>query len=167
LRNIVVLPYDEKWKLEFEKIRNELDIALMDTALSIEHIGSTAVKGMYAKPIIDIDIVIEKDKFSLVCDRLKIIGYEHVGDLGITGREAFKYTEKKHLMVHHLYVCSEDSPELEKHIKLRDYLQNHIYERERYSSIKIEMAGKYPHDIDSYINGKQPVILDIYKKCGL
>lgn len=95
MRNIVVLPYDENWTYEFEKIKKELEFALMGAEISIEHIGSTSVKGLYAKPIIDIDIVIENDTFHIICDRLKEIGYEHVGDLGITGREAFKYDDKK------------------------------------------------------------------------
>jgi GrpB-like predicted nucleotidyltransferase (UPF0157 family) len=167
LRNIVVLPYDDIWAFEFEKIKMELETALKGAELSIEHVGSTSVKGLAAKPIIDIDIVIENDNFNIVRDRLREIGYEHVGDLGITGREAFKYTDKKHLMDHHPYVCAKDSSELKRHIKFRDHLRTNIIDRERYSAIKLEMASKYPHDIDNYINGKQPVILDIYKKCGL
>ena len=110
MRNIIVLPYDENWPAEFEKIKSELEAALMGAAISIEHVGSTAVKGLYAKPIIDIDIVIEGDMFSVVRDRLKSIGYEHEGDLGIPTREAFKYLDKKHLMEHHLYVCPKTLP---------------------------------------------------------
>lgn len=70
-------------------------------------------------------------------------------------------------MDHHLYVCSKDSSELKRHIMFRNYLRTNQSDRERYSAIKIEMAKKFPHDIDSYINGKQPVIVDIYRKCGL
>lgn len=167
MRNIVVVPYDKKWKDEFLKIKNELDIALKGTIISIEHVGSTSVEGLCAKPIIDIDIVIEENMFSTVKQLLKNIGYEHVGDLGIVGREAFDYNNKSHLMVHHLYVCNKDSAELKRHIALRDYLLNNKDDRDRYSNIKIEMAKLFPHDIDSYIKGKENVIIEIYKKCGL
>lgn len=167
MRNIIVLPYDDNWAIEFEKIKSELQAALMGSETSIEHVGSTSVKGMYAKPIIDIDIVIENDMFDTVRNRLRSIGYEHVGDLGITSREAFDYNGKNHLMEHHLYVCPKDSPELKRHIMFRDYLRLNETDRDRYSKVKIEMAKKFPHDIDGYISGKQPVILDIYMKCGI
>jgi GrpB-like predicted nucleotidyltransferase (UPF0157 family) len=166
-RNVVVLPYDNNWKTEFDKIKSELLAAFGDFVLSIEHVGSTSVIGLYAKPIIDIDIVVENDKFELVKNNLEVIGYSYEGDLGIAGREAFKYSEKLHLMEHHLYVCAKDAAELKRHIMFRDYLRTHDTDRDKYSEIKIEMAKNFPHDIDNYINGKQHFILGIYKKCGL
>jgi GrpB-like predicted nucleotidyltransferase (UPF0157 family) len=165
--NIVVVPYDPDWAKEFSKIEKELLVAISDVVLSIEHVGSTSVTGLYAKPIIDIDIVADNDMFAQVKEKLKEIGYEHVGDLGIESREAFSYKNKEHLMEHHLYVCNKNASELKRHITFRDYLRLHDDERDRYSRIKIEMAEKFPHDIDNYLLGKQSVILDIYKKCGL
>lgn len=98
---------------------------------------------------------------------LKSIDYISEGDLGIHGREAFRYYNKEHLMKHHLYVCNKDNKELHRHIKFRDYLKAHKLERDRYGSIKKEMTEKYPEDIDLYINGKEQIILEIYKKCRL
>lgn len=165
--NIVVIPYNPDWVEEFKKIENELLVAIQHDIVSIEHVGSTSVEGLHAKPIIDIDIVVENDKFSIVKQRLKEIDYEHVGDLGIVSREAFSYKNKEHLMEHHLYVCTKESSELKRHITFRNYLRLHADERDRYGKIKIEMAKKFPHDIDNYLLGKESVILDIYKKCGL
>ncbi|MCL1873671.1 MAG: GrpB family protein [Clostridiales bacterium] len=167
MRNIVVVPYDISWIDGFEQIKNELEYALSGLFLAIEHIGSTSVPGLYAKPIIDIDIVVEKTVFAKVKERLDKLGYSHVGDLGIEGREAFKYEGKHHLMEHHLYVCDKDADELKRHIALRDFLRTNKEYRDKYSAIKIEMAQKYPNDIDNYLDGKQPVILEIYEKCGL
>jgi GrpB-like predicted nucleotidyltransferase (UPF0157 family) len=161
------VPYDEKWPAEFEKIKNELLPVIGNDIISIEHVGSTSVKGLYAKPIIDIDIVIEKGMFETVKGDLVKIGYIHEGDLGITGREAFKYNNKQHLMEHHLYVCDKNADELRRHITLRDYLRTHDADRDEYSKIKLAMAKKYPHDIDSYMNGKSLVVLSIFQKCGL
>ena len=122
MREITVVPYDPSWHEAFERICRELKSALHDSVLAIEHVGSTSVPGLYAKPIIDIDIVISTGMFETVKALLGSIGYMHAGDLGIEGREAFKYEGKPHLMVHHLYVCNEDSDELKRHLALRDFL---------------------------------------------
>ena len=89
---VVVLPYDEAWKSAFEKIKDEIEEVIGDLIIGIEHIGSTSVEGMFAKPCIDIDVIIEDySVFHAVVSRLKTIGYIHEGDLGIKNREAFKY----------------------------------------------------------------------------
>jgi len=168
MRNIIVVPHDENWKHEFGKLKDEISPLLEDLIISIEHVGSTAVRGLYAKPIIDMNVII--DDFSIlpiVIQRLSQINYTHVGDLGIIDREAFKYTDKPHLMEHHLYVCSKNSLEHKRQIAFRDYLRLNPDDCEKYSRIKIEMAKKFPHDIDNYISGKQSVILEIYEKCGI
>ena len=165
-RYVIVEDYNSIWKDEFKKIKDELLTALSGQVISIEHVGSTAVEGLCAKPIIDIDIVIDNN-FEEVKGLLEMVGYTHEGDLGISGREAFKYVNKPYLMMHHLYVCNKDNDELYRHITFRDYLRNHIKDREIYNKIKKEMAFKYPQDIDTYMMGKQPVILEIYRKCGL
>ncbi|MBO7451594.1 MAG: GrpB family protein [Clostridiales bacterium] len=167
-RNIVVLPYDENWKKAFEDIKNELDVVLKDLVLSIEHVGSTSVEGLSAKPIIDIDVVIEdRSRLDDVITALGKIGYTHEGDQGIPGREAFKYDGKEHLMKHHLYVCSKDASELKRHISFRDYLREHPEAVREYSRVKEEGARLFPHDIDSYIEHKSPFIESIYKEIGL
>ena len=160
MRNIVVVPYNSDWENEFERIKSEL-VSMLSDIISVEHVGSTSVPGLYAKPIIDIDIVIEKENFDKVKEQLAKAGYFHVGDLGIIGREAFKYQDKSHLMEHHLYVCDKDSDELRRHLALRDFLRDNVEYCKKYSDIKLEMAIKYPHDIDAYILGKQSVILEI------
>lgn len=166
-RNIVVVPYDSGWAAEFEKIKSELMPALSGSALGIEHVGSTSVPGLCAKPIIDIDIVTESGGFETVKAHLQTLGYQHRGHLGIPGREAFGYDGKAHLMEHHLYVCAKDAAELKRHLALRDYLRAHAAEREQYGRIKQQMAILHPHDIDAYLAGKQPFILAVYRKCGL
>ncbi len=165
-KHVIVEDYNPEWKNEFERISNKLLDVLTRKIISIEHVGSTSVHGLAAKPIIDIDIVIDNN-FEEIKQVLEAEGYLYEGDLGIPGREAFRYENKPHLMKHHLYVCNKENEELHRHITFRDYLRLNNEEREKYSTIKKEMALKYPYDIDSYIEGKQPVILEIYKKCGL
>jgi GrpB-like predicted nucleotidyltransferase (UPF0157 family) len=167
-RKVIVLPYDEAWKTAFEAIKAEIESALGELILGIEHVGSTSVEGMSAKPCIDLDVIIKDDSMlDVVIERLAGIGYIHEGDLGIKGREAFKYTDKPHLMAHHLYVCTESSDELRRHIVFRDFLRNNPDAAKRYSAIK-EMAAKlYPNDIDKYIEYKSPYIQELYVQCGL
>ena len=107
-RKVVVLPYDVAWQSAFEKIKVEIEEAIGNLMIGIEHVGSTSVAGMSAKPCIDIDVIIKDySVFAAVVDGLKAIGYIHEGDLGIKDREAFQYTDKPYLMTHHLYVCPQ------------------------------------------------------------
>jgi GrpB-like predicted nucleotidyltransferase (UPF0157 family) len=167
-KQVIVMPYDEAWKEDFNAIRDELAAALKDLILSIEHVGSTSVEGLSAKPVIDIDVVI-RDRSVLpdVISALQSIGYSHEGDLGIPGREAFKYEGKTHLRKHHLYVCAQDADELKRHISFRDYLRSHPDAVAEYGRIKEEGAALYPNDIDKYIEHKAPFIEGVYREIGL
>ena len=168
---VIVTEYDPGWPEEFGRIRAELDRAL--TALPstvpyrIEHVGSTSVPGLSAKPVIDLDLVIPSmADFPAVRDALERAGYRHEGDLGIPSREAFRYDGKPHLMKHHLYVCPADSPELHRHLTFRDRLRSHPDEAEEYGRIKTEAAARHPDDMDAYIAEKSPFIEKIYRRCG-
>ena len=167
-RKVVVLPYDVAWQSAFEKIKGEIEEAIGDSIIGIEHIGSTSVEGMSAKPCIDIDVIIKDySAFPAVVDGLKAIGYIHEGDLGIKDREAFQYTDKPYLMTHHLYVCPQYSEELQRHITFRDFLRSNPEAVKKYSLIKEKAAKLFPNDIDGYIEYKSPCIEELYKECGL
>ena len=136
-RKVVVLPYDVAWQPAFEKIKGEIEEAIGDLIVGIEHVGSTSVEGMSAKPCIDIDVIIKDySVFGEIVRKLGSIGYIHEGDLGIKDREAFKYADKPHLMLHHLYVCPQDSEELRRHITFRDFLRRTPEAVRKYSLVK-------------------------------
>ena len=167
-KKVIVLPYDRAWRTAFEEIKQELVAALGDLALRVEHVGSTSVEGLSAKPCIDIDVVIrDYAVLDTVVNQLASIGYIHEGNLGIEGREAFRYTDKPHLQMHHLYVCPQDSLELHRHVAFRDYLRLHPDAAEKYGKVKEEAARLYPNDIEKYIAHKSPCIAEIYEACGL
>ena len=167
-KKVMVLPYDAAWESAFEAIRAEIQTALGDLMLGIEHVGSTSVKGMSAKPCIDIDVVIrDYSVFDAVVQKLDAIGYIHEGDLGIKDREAFKYANKPHLMTHHLYVCPRDSKELHRHIVFRDFLRENPEAVKKYSRVKETAAQLFPDEIEQYIAFKAPCIEELYIKCGL
>lgn len=167
-KKVIVLPYDAAWKTAFEDIKCEIQYALADLIIGIEHVGSTSVEGLSAKPCIDIDIIIQDyTAFDKIVKKLANIGYVHEGNLGIENREAFRYSNKPHLMTHHLYVCPQNSKELHRHIAFRDFLRNNPEAARQYGHIKETAAQLFPDDIDQYMAYKSPCIAELYKKCGL
>ncbi len=167
-KKVTVVDYNHVWAENFLTIKKELLGVLGDLALSIEHVGSTSVVGLPAKPIIDIDVVINSvDELDSAIQKLASIGYKFEGDLGIADRYAFQYNDKEHLQEHHLYVCPKTSKELHRHIVFRDYLRTHPHDAVVYGNIKKEAAKLYPNDIEQYIQYKASCISELYKKCGL
>ena len=167
-KKVVVVPYDEKWRSAFEAIKNEVGAVIGNIILGMEHVGSTSVEGLSSKPCIDIDVIIKDySVFDEIVEKLGAIGYVHEGNLGIKDREAFKYTDKPHLMTHHLYVCTQYSEELHRHITFRDFLRRAPDAVEKYSLVKEKAAELFPNNIDKYIEYKAPCIEELYSMCGL
>ena len=167
-KKITVMPYDVKWEEDYKTLREVILRSLGNLAIRIEHIGSTSVRGMSAKPIIDMDVVINDRKdFNDVILSLANAGYVYEGDLGIADREAFAYKGEAELPEHHLYVCPEDSPELRKHTAFRDYLRTNPDAAREYSRIKEKGADLYPDDIEKYIQYKSSYIQKVYAELEL
>jgi GrpB-like predicted nucleotidyltransferase (UPF0157 family) len=154
---IIVVDYDPHWPATFEILRSSLAGALGGLVAAIEHIGSTAVPGLAAKPIIDIDVLLKcASDLPLVIQRLASLGYTHRGDLGVAGREAFACPPGAH--AHHLYVCPPESQEYRRHLALRDYLRSHSAEAAAYSNLKRSLAARFRHDRSAYTEGKREFI---------
>jgi GrpB-like predicted nucleotidyltransferase (UPF0157 family) len=158
---MIIVQYDENWVQQYTQIKNVLENNLCKI-IKIEHIGSTSILGMWAKPIIDIDIVIENvEDFEIIKKELEIIGYLHEGNLGIIGREVFKRNGiLKHEILdkinHHLYVCTEDNEELKRHILFRDYLNKNYEIKMEYNNIKKTIIEKYGNeDRNKYVTTKE------------
>ena len=166
---MIVVNYNEKWPQDFLKIKNELT-KVLTVKCEVQHVGSTSIPGMKAKPIIDIDVVLDNwADFEAVKKVLAEIGYEHEGDKGITGREAFCRNGKVHNEIlddidHHLYVCSVDNEEYKRHILFRDYLRNHDEARDRYNQIKEEILAKVgPENRAGYVQMKEDEYRDFFE----
>ena len=159
---IVVVDYDPIWPKTFQTLRARLEAVLGPLALAIEHVGSTAVPGLPAKPIIDIDVVvIGQSEVTMAIERLSSAGYTHVGDLGVIGREAFESPEGS--LEHHLYVCSQDSRELHRHLAFRDYLRSHPKTAREYATLKRELAVKFKNDREAYADAKTSFVEQVLK----
>jgi GrpB-like predicted nucleotidyltransferase (UPF0157 family) len=165
MRRIEVVDYDPSWPNTFESLRSILWPVLADVASSIEHVGSTSVPGLAAKPIIDISIAVpESPDVQIGISRLMTLGYVHRGDLGIKGREAFANPEG--LPTHNLYLCPCDSVALANHLALRNYLRTHPEAASEYGELKKRLAQRFPDDIESYIDGKTTMLLTMLRATG-
>ena len=165
-RLIVVTDYDPSWASLFLTFRDALWPHVHDIAVGFEHVGSTAVPGLPAKPIIDMDIIVSDTRAaSEAIGRLLPLGYVHRGEMGVSGRHAFFHPQDK--PAHHLYVCLLGSVGLNNHRTFRDHLRTHPEDLLEYGRLKRELAARYPHDIDAYIDGKTSFIVGILKQVGM
>lgn len=176
MRKVIVEDYNIEWAEEFNKLKQIYLTHLEHLVVAIEHVGSTAVPGLAAKPILDIDIIIDDEsKKEQIINILKEIGYTHQGDLGIKGREAFKRNDEKVpydqimdlKLDHHLYLCVLGTISLENHIKFRDFLRNNEAAVIEYSALKKELAKKYEYDINRYVEEKTPFITKMLALAGI
>jgi GrpB-like predicted nucleotidyltransferase (UPF0157 family) len=148
-----VVDFDPSWEAAFEQVRSYVWPAVEGLALAVEHVGSTAVKGLAAKPIIDVDVVVAKThEVAMATLALAACGYDHEGDLGIPGREA--YSGPGSLPAHHLYVVVDGAPPYLDHVDLRDYLRTHPEQALRYTREKRRLAHLLKTDREAYVNGK-------------
>lgn len=127
--------------------------------------GSTSIEGLSAKPIIDLDLVMDSyDVLPAIIERLQQYGYVHQGNLGIEGREAFKRVMDDEFMKYHLYVCPKDGKGYLEHLAFRDYLRSDEAARQEYEKVKLHLVEQYRYDIDAYCEGKTAFVTSILRK---
>jgi GrpB-like predicted nucleotidyltransferase (UPF0157 family) len=161
-REIAVHDYDHEWPNWFETVRRHIWPAVEDVALRIDHVGSTSVPGLAAKPIIDMDIVVaSEDDVRRVIERLAAIGYRWRGDLGVTGREAFQPMRDEGLPPHHLYLVAENNKAHLDHWLLRDLLRQDAQARARYAALKRRNVELANNDMDVYVGAKAKLVAEL------
>jgi GrpB-like predicted nucleotidyltransferase (UPF0157 family) len=154
---VVIADYDPSWPFVFAQLRGRLAATLSPFAVAIEHVGSTAVPGLAAKPIIDLDVVIaDRADLPAVLQRLHPLGYRHEGDLGVPGREAF--TTPAGAPPHHLYVCAIRTAALDRHLAFRDALRADAAAADAYSDLKRTLAARLGHDRIAYTEAKSAFV---------
>lgn len=162
---IRVYPYDESWPGRFEVLKRNYDEALVEVPiLAIEHVGSTSVPGLWAKPIIDIDIVVAEENYQAAISALENYGYGSMGDLGIEGRWAFDAANAPYET--NTYVVRSESLALRNHLAVREVLRSNPKLRDEYGAVKRKLA-KETSDIAVYIDGKTDLLQRILKLGGL
>ncbi len=170
---VEIVEYNPEWPRVFRELSRLISTVVGDLVLRIEHVGSTSVYGLAAKPIIDLDVVIAtRDQLPEIADRLGIMGYVHEGDLGIEGREAFgregedvpKDGTGRNWPAHHLYVCAEGNIELIRHVVFRDYLRKTPGEAMAYGKLKYQLAQQYRYDVEAYCEAKTSFVNSVLEK---
>ena len=152
--------YDTQWPYLFSCIEHELRQQLGALVLAIEHVGSTAVPGLAAKPIIDIEVVISSSyQFPAVKERLERFGYIHRGPCGVPDREVFRCVID--LPLHHLYVSEMDARPLNEHLRFRNALRQNPELASEYAVLKRALADQYRHDRDAYTEAKTGFIRSV------
>jgi GrpB-like predicted nucleotidyltransferase (UPF0157 family) len=161
---LIVEPYNPEWPRWFLRLQTFVYRNLVGTYYAVEHVGSTAVPGLWAKPIIDVDVVLREGKFANAKGRLVAAGYEYEGDQGTPGRESFRLADaglKAALPEHHLYVLDAGAEELRRHRAFRDFLRAHPDWVERLSAHKREVAARAGDDRQAYQDGKAAIVEEI------
>ena len=159
---IRVVDYDAGWPDEYEALSARVCEVLGPLVLRIEHVGSTAVPGLAAKPIVDLYAVVEAELIPEAIVRLAALGYVHEGELGIPGRAAFAWPTSEPR--HHLYVCAPDHDGLEELVRFRDHLRAHPDDAAAYGELKKGLAKEHRDDRDAYSRGKDAFVNGILGK---
>lgn len=161
---VVIEEYTSKWILQFKEEQKIIKNVIGSTAIAIEHIGSTSVEGLSAKPILDIMVgVRDLNDIDAFIEPLKAIGYEHVFHQEFPNRRFFR----KGLWragTHHLHIYQYGSEDWENNLSFRNYLRNHPDVRKQYEQLKRKLATKHHFDRVAYTNAKAPFIVDIIRK---
>jgi len=163
----VVTEYDPSWPRRFEQLRREYADAMTAAGVpvvAIEHVGSTSVPGLAAKPVIDCDIVVAEHDVAAASQVLTGLGFKPEGELGIPLRWAFKEPER--LAGTNTYVIVEGSLSLRNHLAVRDALRASSDLREQYAAVK-RSAGATAADIDEYGRAKNSMVQRILAAAGL
>ncbi|REJ04677.1 GrpB family protein [Microbacterium bovistercoris] len=157
---VIVTPYSPEWPGLFDRIAAELQTALTGVpVVGIEHVGSTSVPGLVAKPIIDVDVIVRREDVPAAVGALEAAGYVHRGDLGLVDREAFFAPDDG--LARHVYLCVDGTLQVRAHVAVRDALRADAGLRDRYAAVKAELSADPSMDIDRYIAGKSDVLQDV------
>lgn len=158
---IRLVPYDNTWPMEFAAEADRIERACAGLRIRLEHVGSTSVPGLGAKPVIDI-LAGRPGTVSgtAYVAAFRQLGYEHKGSFGVPGRNYFRRGSPRS---HHVHLVSWSSDFWRDHLLFRDYLRAHPVMASEYETIKRELAAAYLQDKESYTDAKGPFIRSIVR----
>lgn len=159
---VALHPYTEEWPALFRAEVAHLQAAIGAHALDIQHVGSTSIPGLPAKPILDIGVAVENFEAATVCIQpLEAIGYRYRGEAGIPRRH---YFVKGDPVTHHLHMNEIHSADWQQQIAFRDYLRQHPEAVHAYATLKAQLASQFPDDRLAYTESKSGFIAGILQK---
>lgn len=164
MSGVEVVEPSPRWAEDFQEVAAVLRGALAEVRSAVvEHVGSTSVPGLAAKPILDIDVIVDATDVDAAVAVLESIGHVHRGDLGVSGREAFHAPGPPRRNV---YVCTAGTANVRNHLAVRDVLRSRADLREAYAAAKLALAADPGMDIDTYIAGKSAVLQQVLEASG-
>ena len=164
MSTVEVVDWSPRWAEQYDEVASVLREALAGVgSAAVEHVGSTSVPGLVAKPILDIDVIVDAADVQAAVAALESVGYEHRGDLGVSGREAFHAPGPPR---RHVYVCTAGTANVRNHLAVRDLLRARADLRDAYASVKLALAAEPGMDIDTYIAGKSAVLQQVLEVSG-
>ncbi len=162
---IIVVDYNANWCTQYEQEKQQILLALGDTVTNIQHIGSTSVPGLAAKPVIDMLLGLAQiPPLPKQIDSLESMGYSYYGEFGIRGRHYFC---KGMPRTHQIHAVLVNSKFWERHILFRDFLKSHPQAAQRYEVLKRKLAQEFTGDRTSYTNSKTPLIEQLLVEAAL
>lgn len=161
---VIVTEYQPAWVEQFEEEAQALKQILKENCLKVEHIGSTSVPNLAAKPIIDFLVIVEEiEKVDLLQGEFERIGYEYMGEFGLSGRRYLRKSPIKR--THHVHIYQFDNTqEILRHLAFRNYLRENPAIATTYGTLKKQLAQAHPDSIDKYMDGKDAFIKKIEKE---
>lgn len=163
---IIIEPFSDEWKREFTLKANKIREALGELALRIDHIGSTSVQGLAAKPVVDILISVESfDKFDTIKDKMESIGYHWQEDNPEKTKRFFRESPPEKRTHIHIRINGHISQQFP--LLFRDYLREHEDACKEYETLKYDLAQRFYNQRSAYTEGKSDLIWDIMRRAFL
>jgi GrpB-like predicted nucleotidyltransferase (UPF0157 family) len=166
MSSVIIVDYDPTWPQQFEEEKVHILATISDYITEVEHIGSTSIPGLGAKPIIDIMVVIRDPALVECCiEPLRTLGYEYMGEYGVPGRHYFRKPggEAFEKRTHHLHMYEKGHEQRALHLLFREYLRMYPESARRYDLLKRELATTYASDREAYTEAKTEFIRSIIR----
>src|SRR6266566_4148153 len=159
---VQVVDYDDRWPALFSAESARLRAACGSVPVSLEHVGSTAVPELCAKPVLD--ILAGHPRTVSALDYVALFqraGYEHRGDRGVAGHEFFRRGQPR---AYHIHLVEEGAALWRGYLAFRDYLRRDAGAARRYADLKRSLAARFPRDREAYIEGKAKFVQEILQR---
>ena len=155
------MPHSPDWAAGFRAEAERLRTVLGEEVVAVHHIGSTAIPGISAKPIIDILLKVrEVERLDDLGSEMAGLGYEGRGEFGLPGRRYFA-KDPDGRRTHQIHAYTTGNPELERHLAFRDFMISHPENARAYGKLKEDLARAFPTDIEGYMDGKDAFIKEM------
>jgi len=164
---VLMEPHNSDWIWQYQQEAARIVTAAGPNAVAVHHVGSTAIPGIYAKPVLDLLLVVQSaDALDEKQSEIEALGYEARGEYGIPGRRFYRRGNSQGDRTHQIHAFGVGSPQIARHLAFRDYMIAHPEIAQEYSNLKRQLAANHPNDIEAYMDGKDEFIQEIDRRAA-